>query len=263
MTETQIKFTDGAGYERYMGLWSQLVGREFLAWLTPAAGLRWLDVGCGNGAFTEIVAQQYAPQSVDGIDPSEGQLTFARTRPDLSPARFVLGDAMALPYPDRAFDIAVMPLVIFFVPDPFKGVAEMTRVVQPGGIVSAYGWDLTGGGFPYAVLQEEMKASGVPVGMPPTPDAARLDRLAAFWTAAGLTDIETREIQVQRTFADSNNFWTTVLTGPSLGPGLSGMPSDQLAALKARVHARLPADGAGGIPCSGRAHAIRGRVALP
>jgi ubiquinone/menaquinone biosynthesis C-methylase UbiE len=40
-----------------------------------------------------------------------------------------------------------MALVIFFVPDPAKGVAEMTRVVRPGGLVAAYAWDILGGGF--------------------------------------------------------------------------------------------------------------------
>jgi ubiquinone/menaquinone biosynthesis C-methylase UbiE len=59
---------------------------------------------------------------------------------------------MAMPFESNAFDAAVMPLVLFFVPVPAKGVAEMARVVRPGGIVSAYAWDMEGGGFPYASL---------------------------------------------------------------------------------------------------------------
>ena len=55
---------------------------------------------------------------------------------------------MALPFQDNSFDLAVMALVIFFVPDPAKGVAEMVRVVSPGGTVAAYAWDMAGGGFP-------------------------------------------------------------------------------------------------------------------
>jgi ubiquinone/menaquinone biosynthesis C-methylase UbiE len=51
---------------------------------------------------------------------------------------------MALPFPNDTFDAAVMPLVIFFVPDPVKGVAEMARVVCPGGSVTAYAWDMFG-----------------------------------------------------------------------------------------------------------------------
>ncbi len=59
---------------------------------------------------------------------------------------------MALPFADGAFDAAVMALVIFFVPEPARGVAEMARVVASGGIVCAYAWDMPGGGFPYALL---------------------------------------------------------------------------------------------------------------
>src|SRR5262245_17982290 len=80
MTTPHIRFNDGAGYERYMGTCSQLVGEAFLDWLTPAPGLRWLDVGCGNGAFTELVVERCAPASVHGIDPSDDQLAYARTR---------------------------------------------------------------------------------------------------------------------------------------------------------------------------------------
>ena len=71
-----------------------------------------------------------------------------------------------------------MPLVIFFVPEPAKGVAEMARVVRPGGIVAAYAWDMLGGGFPYAAFREEMRALGLPVPLPPSPDASRLEGCA-------------------------------------------------------------------------------------
>src|SRR3954468_16199653 len=137
-----IRFADGAGYEPYMGAWSRLVGDTFLDWLAPEPGLRWLDVGCGNGAFTEMIVDRCAPASVDGVDPAEGQLAFARTRPAARLAKFHHGDAMSLPFPDHSFDVAVMPLVIFFVPDPAVGVAEMARVVSRGGVVAAYGWDM-------------------------------------------------------------------------------------------------------------------------
>jgi len=175
MVTNQIRFDDGAAYERYMGKWSQLAGETFLDWLAPKPGLRWLDVGCGNGAFTEMLVERCAPVSVQGIDPSEGQLAYARTRPASRVAQFRQGDAMAQPFPDDTFDAAVMPLVIFFVPDPAKGVAEMARVVCPGGTVTAYAWDMFGGGFPYAALLVEMRGMGIAIPVPPSPDASRID----------------------------------------------------------------------------------------
>src|ERR1700722_16829568 len=201
MHTNQIRFNDGAAYERYMGKWSQLAGEIFLDWLASKPGLRWLDVGCGNGAFTEMLVERCEPALVQGVDPSEGQLAFARTRPVSRVAQFRQGDAMALPFPDDAFDAAVMPLVIFFVPDPPKGVAEMARVVRPDGVVTAYGWDLFEGGFPYPALQAEMGGMGVAVPMPPNPDASRLETVLDLWTRGGLEAIETRGITVQRTFA--------------------------------------------------------------
>jgi SAM-dependent methyltransferase len=260
MSDQQIRFDDGATYERYMGRWSQLAGEIFLDWLAPRTGLSWLDVGCGNGAFTEMLVERCAPAAVDGIDPSEAQLAFARTRPAARSAHFHQGDAMALPFPDDSFDVAVMPLVIFFVPDPAKGVAEMARVVRPGGTVAAYGWDLLEGGFPYASLQAEMRELGVAPGMPPSPQASRIDVLVDLWKGAGLESVETREIAVQRTFDDLEDYWTTVLTGPSVSAKLAAMAPADLAILKERMRTRLPADAAGRITYGARANAVRGRV---
>ena len=87
MVEHQIRYDDGTGYERYMGSWSLLAGEVFLDWLAPRPGLRWIDIGCGNGAFTELLVQGCAPAEVQGIDPSEAQLAFARARPAARGAR--------------------------------------------------------------------------------------------------------------------------------------------------------------------------------
>lgn len=258
---TEIRFNDGAAYERFMGVWSQRVGDVFLDWLRPAKGLRWLDVGCGNGAFTEQIVTQCAPAAVHGIDPSEAQLAFARQRPATAMAHYRTGDAMALPYAASAFDIAVMPLVLFFVPDPFVGVQEMARVVQPGGTVCAYVWDMEGGGFPYAALHAEMRTLGLPVPMPPHPEASRLDVLRELWTRAGLEAIDAREITVQRTFESFDDYWTTIKGGPSMGPAMATAPLEALEQLAARMRRCLPIDSNGGMTYEARAHAIAGKVA--
>jgi SAM-dependent methyltransferase len=217
-------------------------------------------VGCGNGAFTEMIVGRCAPASVHGVDPAEGQLAFARMRPAARVAEFLQGDAMALPFPDDTFDAAVMPLVIFFVPDPAKGVAEMARVVRPGGIVTAYAWDMEGGGFPYQALHDEMRGLGVAVPTPPRPEASRTDAMRDLWAGAGLDSVETREVEVRRTFSDFDNYWATVLGGPSVGPQLAAMSPEDITLLKARMRERLPEDADGRITYAARANAIKGRV---
>jgi SAM-dependent methyltransferase len=260
MVTNQIRFDDGVAYERYMGKWSQLAGETFLDWLAPKSGLRWLDVGCGNGAFTEMLVERCAPASVDGIDPSGAQIAYARTRLAPRVAQIRLGDAMALPFPDDTFDAAVMPLVIFFVPDPAVGVAEMARVVRPGGAVTAYAWDMPGGGFPYDALQVEMRGLDLIVPAPPSPDASRLDAMRDLWTGPELESVDTRDITVRRTFADFDDYWTAILGAPSVGSTLAAMASEDLAVLKTRMRIRLPADAAGHITYSARANAVKGRV---
>ena len=70
-----------------MGTWSRLTGETFLDWLAPPQGAAWVDIGAGNGAFTELIAARCKPSSIDGVDPSEGQLKFARSaRPHASPS---------------------------------------------------------------------------------------------------------------------------------------------------------------------------------
>ena len=260
MTQQPIRFTDGKAYERGMGPWSQLVGEVFLNWLAPQSGLRWIDIGCGNGAFTELLVQQCAPAETQGIDPSEAQIAFARTRTGASDATFLLGDAMALPFEAGRFDAAVMALVLFFVPEPAKGVAEMTRVVAPGGTVAAYVWDIFGGGSPTSPIQAELLDLGVQPTLPPRADASRMEVLRALWTNAGLEAVETREITVRRTFSGFEDFWQSATAQPSVGPAIAAMADGDIEKLKARLRERLPADASGRILYPARANAIKGSV---
>lgn len=259
-TTVGIRFDDGAAYERYMGIWSRSAGEAFLAWLAPARGLRWLDVGCGNGAFTEMLMARCAPASLHGIDPSEPQLDYARARPALKSARFQTGDAMALPFPDQSFDAIVMPLVIFFVPEPAQGVAEMARVSAPGGVVCAYAWDMPGGGFPYASLQEEMRAMGLRVPAAPRPDASTLEGLRNAWEGAGMEGIETRAFAVQRTFPDFEDYWATIRGGPSVASVLAALPAGDTEKLRERMRARLQVPASDPFTLSAVCNAARGRV---
>ena len=69
--------------------------------------------------------------------------------------------------------------------------------------------------------------------------------------------IQTREIMVQRTFADFDDYWPTILMGPNVGPKAAAMATD-IALLKARMRDRLPADAKGRITYGARAKAVKG-----
>jgi SAM-dependent methyltransferase len=260
MTAPSIRFDDGAAYEQGMGVWSRFAGEVFLDWLAPTSGWRWLDVGCGSGAFTALVMQRCAPGDAQGVDPSEAQLVFARERPEARGATFQVGDAMALPFPDDRFDAAVMALVIFFVPEPAKGLAEMVRVVRPGGMVAAYAWDMLGGGFPFAPLQTEVRALGITPPQPPSAAVSRMDALRDLWADGGLEAIETREITVQRTFTDFDDFWGKSTAMGAIRQTLAELSPGKAEEFKQRVRARLPVDAAGRITYASRANAVKGRV---
>jgi ubiquinone/menaquinone biosynthesis C-methylase UbiE len=260
VTNVPIKFEDGAAYERMMGTWSRLVGSVLLDWLAPPAGLKWLDVGCGNGAFTEMIVRRCAPAEVTGLDPSEAQLKFARSRPGMNSVVFKTGDAMALPYADNSFDIAVMALVLFFVPDPAKGVAEMMRVVKPGGTIAVYVWDILGGGFPQEAIQAELEKMGIARVWPPSAAVSRMEALKALWSSFGFEATETKEITVERSFTDFEDYFSTSLLGTTIGIKVAGMPDAERETLKARVRPLVPTGPNGGVRPAARANAIKGRV---
>jgi SAM-dependent methyltransferase len=255
-----IRFEDGDAYDRGMSPWSRLAGQAFLEWLAPRPGLQWLDVGCGTGTFTELIAERCAPAEVQGVDPSEGQLAIARLRRGAHNVAFRQADAMALPFEQQRFDAAVMALVIFFVPDPARGAAEMARVVRPGGLVGAYAWDVLGGGFPFEPIWEETRAAGVTPLLPPNPWAGGLEPLRLMWKAAGLEAVETREIVVERSFSTFEDYWATSTITGGVRPPLDAMPVEERNKLKARVRDRMPADSLGRVTWSARANAVKARV---
>lgn len=255
-----LRFDDGAAYERGMGIWSQLAGAVFLDWLAPSSGLRWVDVGCGSGAFTELLVGRCIPAELRAIDPSNDQLDFGRARSGAHSAVFQQGDAMALPFEDDHFDAGVMALVVFFVPDPAKGVAELARVVRPGGLVTAYAWDIPGGGLPFEPIRAELGRVGVRSPLPPHSDISRQQALQALWTGAGLQSVETRAIPVRRSFENFEDFWTANMPVGGLAEALATLQAHDAKQVKDRVRTMLPVDRMGRITCHARANAVRGRV---
>lgn len=258
MTDGSIRFDDGARYELMMGRWSLLVGEHFIDWIGVPHGARWLDVGCGNGAFTELLVKRCRPAEVQAFDPSPGQLAYARNRlPAGAPVTWAEADALQLPVADAGSDAAVMALVLFFVPDPAAGVAEMCRAVRSGGVVAAYHWDILGGGFPLADIGAEMLKLGIPPRLPPSVAASTLDASTALWQEAGLQRVRTCAISVQRRFDSFDDYWNSGAASNTLRPMFDAMSAERREVLKATVRRRLNA-GDGPVTVSARANAVSG-----
>lgn len=255
------QFSDGESYERLMGRWSRLVGVQFLDWLHVAPGLSWLDVGCGNGAFTEEIISHAAPSEVCGVDPSPEQLQHAQRRPQVAQTQYLLGDAEALPFADQYFDVAAMALAISFVPNPLQAAQEMKRVSRKGGTVATYMWDLPGGGVPLSPLARVLKKMGHPVAMPPHPEVSEIEALRSLWEEAGMSGIETSVFRIPVTFPDFETLWadTTLPIGP-LGEQLQNLDDRTRADLRQRLQDSLPTETDGSITYGAVASAVKGRV---
>ena len=262
MTEAANLFSDGEGYERLMGRWSQRVGAKFLDWLDPPKNLRWIDAGCGNGAFTELLISRCAPAEVIGVDPSEGQLDYARKREGAKRAKFQRADAQSLPFADGSFDAASMALVISFIPDPLKAARELRRVVRSGGIAATYMWDLPGGGLPARPMMQAMDGLGIALPIRPSEDASRREVMRKIWEEAGFSDVATEVLRIRVAFTSFEDFWASnsVPVGPT-GAVIAKLPPDARERLRDRLRDTLPIAADGSITYEAFANAVKGRVA--
>jgi SAM-dependent methyltransferase len=220
------------------------------------ANLRWLDVGCGTGSFTELILERSAPSAISAIDPSEDQIVFAKSKSSATQIDYCKGDAMSLPYDDDEFDVAVMALVIQYIPDPGKATSEIIRVVQKGGTVAAYVWPGRAEGHPYQVLADAIRSIGATdADRRPGNRMRKTEALVDLFASSGLEGIETLMIDIPLEFDDFNDFWSSL--PPETYRHLRSSDVDRL---KAALRESLSADTNGRISYGARAIAIRGRV---
>ena len=261
MAEQAVQFDDGAAYERFMGRWSRAVGAIFLDWVAPPKGARWLDVGCGTGAFTEQVLDKCAPSSVMAVDPAAAQVEHARRQPAGSRADFRVADAQSLPFAEGMFDVVASALVINFIPARSRAVAEMKRVARPGGTVAGYVWDFAGGrgtGWP---LMRGMRQTGIALPVVPGADSSSLDALSALFLQAGLRDVETKPIEVIQSYADFDDYWTAQTPKFSpVGKAVAALSEPERTKLKDVVRGQLPIQPDGSIAYSACANAVKAGV---
>lgn len=265
MTSNERKDTWAAGklYEPYVGRWSRVAAKDFLAWIEVPPQSAWLDVGCGTGALTDAILQQARPRSVKGMDPSSGFVEHARAHVSDSRATFDVADAQSLPVESAQFDAAVAGLVLNFVPKPSLAVGEMARAVKSGGTVAAYVWDYAG--------RMELMRYFWDAAVALDPGALELDEgrrfplcapapLTALFEDAGLRDVAVRPIDVPTRFRDFDDYWTPFLGGQAPAPGYAmSLTEESRATLRDRIRSKLPIAKDGSIDLIARAWAVRGR----
>lgn len=246
-----------------MGRWSRLAARNFVQWLSPAPGLKWLDVGCGSGALSENVIQNCRPAVVIAVDQSEGFVATAQKRLGRV-AQCKVGNALRLPIDDDSVNFTVSGLVLNFIAQPEDALAEMRRVTLPGGTVAVYIWDYAG--------QMEFLHTFWDAAIQLDPQAANLhesqrfadataETLRARFARAGFVNIEAVPIEINMIFQNFDDYWQPFLGGQ--GPAPSYVQHlDAPARLKLRdaMYERLPIQADGSIAMPARAWATRGEV---
>ena len=261
-SKTQEAWASGASYDRYVGRWSRLVARVFLDSLAIPPDRRWLDVGCGTGALSQIILAMTAPSVVKGIDRSEGYIAFARQHVADARASFEVADAQDLLVESATYDAAVSGLVLNFVPEPQRMVAEMARAVRQNGIVALYVWD-------YADKMELMRyfwdaAVALNPSAHPLDEGVRFpickpEPLAALFRDAGLKNVETWAIDVPTDFLDFDDYWLPFLGGQGPAPGYAmSLNEADRTTLRERIRAALPVHSDGSTHLIARAWAVRG-----
>jgi ubiquinone/menaquinone biosynthesis C-methylase UbiE len=255
----------GDHYEAYMGRWSRQVAPRFLDWLGAADGRDWLEVGCGTGALSAAILGRCNPASLVAIDASPGFVAAAQAALTDRRVRFQTGDAQALAFESASKDMIASALVLNFVPDRPKALAEMKRVARPGATVGFYVWDYPGGGmelmraFWAAATALDPRARDLGEGgrFPfCTPEG-----LTALMKSAGFARIECAPITVSTVFRDFDDYWRPFTLGAGPAPGYcTSLDAAARQRLKEKLQESLPRGTDGSIPLKARAWAVKAAV---
>jgi SAM-dependent methyltransferase len=234
-------FRAGASaYELLVGRYSPALAVAMADVAGVRAGQRALDVGCGPGALVAELVRRLGTEAVVAVDPSPPMVAEARARHPGVDVRE--GRAEALPFEDASVDVALAQLVLHFVSEPDAALAELRRVVRPGGVVVACVWDFGAGGM--RVLAGFWQAA-MAVD-PDAPDEARTMRfardgeIAALFAAGGLHDVVAGALDVEAPYTGFDDLWAGFLggAGPAGAYAVAQTPERQ-AAIRDELRARL------------------------
>lgn len=189
----------------------QRARRVMLTQLQLEPGMHVLDAGCGTGAaLPDLLEIAGTGIHVTGVDPTDAFLALARERASQlgCEAHYEPGDIRALPYPDATFDAAFCDKVLLHAGPADVALAELVRVVRPGGKIGAVEW------CPFFLLSTTRPE--LAAGLNDTLRQAVYDflvsaNLARHFQSVGLQHIQTHvELAHARSLAD-HSFWRAFL----------------------------------------------------
>jgi SAM-dependent methyltransferase len=252
----------GDRYEAYMGRWSRQVAPRFLDWLALPEALDWLDVGCGTGALSAAILERCKPRSLRAVDPSPDFATAAGAAIADARAAVQVGDAQALPVESGSMDAVVSALMLNFVPDKAKVLAEMKRVARTGATVALYVWDYPGGGVEFVHAFWVAAAALDPAAGELSEDrrfpVCTPGALTALTASAGFARVECMAIEVPTVFRDFEDYWHPFTLGAGPAPGYCvSLAPEARQRLKDRLHDSLPRQADGSIHLKARAWTVK------
>jgi ubiquinone/menaquinone biosynthesis C-methylase UbiE len=253
-----MKFdVSGAEYDCFMGRYSAELAPLFADFARVQPGMRVLDVGCGTGILTRELVRRVGASEVSAIDPAEPLLAACRARLPEVDAR--LGPAEKLPWSPAAFDAVLAQLVVSFMADAPRALAEMRRVLCSSGTLAACMWALGDAMqlldlFWRAALVLDSHAFAGEVKNYRTPDD-----LSRLWQLAGASQVEVAPLDVQVRYADFDDYWASILTaaGP-VGAYVAPLSEAHREGLREQCRAAL-GQPKGTFSLQARAWAVRGQ----
>jgi ubiquinone/menaquinone biosynthesis C-methylase UbiE len=206
-----------SGYEQLMGRWSRRLAPQFIDFAGVKAGERILDVGCGTGSLTFALPKAANISEIVGIDYSPVFVEEANRRNSDPRISIQQADASALPFADGRFDRALALLVLHFVPQASKAVAEMRRVVRPGGVVAAAVWDHLGGLPSMRMVLDSLapldEAAARLRGHYCFQPMMRPGEMRETFIAQGLQDVEETSALIRMDYESFDDFWNPIASG--------------------------------------------------
>jgi ubiquinone/menaquinone biosynthesis C-methylase UbiE len=121
-----------AGYDVYR---DAVNTPAFLAMLPPVDGLAGLDIGCGEGANTRLLARRGARMHAIDVAPTFIRHAQAEEERDPQEITYYVGDGCALPFPGASFDFVTAFMSLMDMPDQGRALDESARVLRPGGFL--------------------------------------------------------------------------------------------------------------------------------